>query len=68
MNIIMIGNKKCKRINYKCIECNKEDLHYITAIDDIETHYTRCYKCILNDHELKEYFKLKTEWATGRRS
>lgn len=64
---MLIGNVKCKRVDYNCIECGKEPLHYITRAEDKETHYTRCYKCILNDRDLIEYFKCKTEWATGKR-
>lgn len=56
---MIIGNRECKRVDYKCIECNKEELHYITTVDDIETHYTRCHKCILSDKSLIDEFKCR---------
>lgn len=64
---LIIGNIKGKEITYSCIECNEEELKYFTTLNDKETHYTRCYKCILNDIESIEHFKMKTEWALGKR-
>ncbi len=63
MSIIKVGNKDCKLVGYKCIECLKEDLYYITVLEDTDTHYTRCYKCIFKDTQLIEYFKTKTAYV-----
>ncbi len=61
-HLLTIGNVSGKEVVYNCIQCNKEKLKYFTTLDDTETHYTRCYKCILADTDLTEYFRLKTAY------
>ena len=58
-HIMKIGNIECRRVDYLCAECNKEKLHYITNVEDTKTHYTNCYKCILNDKDFIDDCKMR---------